>query len=123
MRGVRAKFLRTFELDDTFFRKCRFFKEFSNLKLKLLILGKVPFINPFDHFLTSRKHNCNANFDKNEKLIICSTSVQLMFFFPQKYNLVIFSRFPVLIKIANCNINKIFESLGHFTNIETIYKF
>ena len=33
-----------------------------NNDLKLLILEKVPFIKPFDHFLISRKHNFNANF-------------------------------------------------------------
>ena len=64
MMGVRAKFLRTFELDDTIFRKCRFLENFPKWEndVKLLILEKVPFIKPFDHFLISRKYKFNANF-------------------------------------------------------------
>ena len=63
-----------------------------------------------------------ACFNKNEKLIKSSISVQLMFF-SQKYYLVIFSRFPVLIEFANGNINKIFKIRGHFAYIQKIFEF
>ena len=53
MRGVRAEFIRTFQ-------KVSLFREENDLKL--LILEKVPFIKPFDHFLISRKQYFNANF-------------------------------------------------------------